>query len=164
MTEDDNSEARFRAQFETRIKEVTLDTLPAFIAEMLAEPKDYGTICLAIGFAAAATAWAVEKSPQGGITGFQAGAVGWEMLRQWGSPGLGLTGTRLLNYDHLLYPQHREDFTCVSREVLDKVRERATDLLAEHSDDRASVHPDVWAHWQRVSAGEVPFGLGVSRG
>lgn len=154
----DNSEARFRQKYEGRIKDVRLDTLPAFIAEMLADEMDYGTICLAIGFAGAAAAWATEKSPQGGITGFQAGFIGWELLRQWGAPDIGKTGARLINYDDLLYPQYEDKFRAVSATTWARVRERAAELLTGNTEFTA---PSVLAHWKSVAAGNVPFGLAI---
>lgn len=153
---DDNSEARFRAKYEPRIKDVTVEGLPAFIAEMLADEIDYGTICMAVAFAGAAAAWAVERSPQGGVTGFQAGFIGWELLRQWGSPTLGKTGTRIVNFDDLLYPQYAYKFHTLSKETWEKVQAEAARLVAEPHD---YAHPDVVAHWRSVADGGIPFGL-----
>lgn len=54
----------------------TIDTLPEFMNHVLKDYKhDYGTICKAIGACVIAAAWAANASPQGGITGFQAGEV-----------------------------------------------------------------------------------------
>lgn len=47
--------------------EMTLENLPEFLRKLTEDySHDYGTICHAISAAAAAAAWAVEKSPCGG--------------------------------------------------------------------------------------------------
>ena len=58
---------------------------------------DYGTVCHAIALSAVATAWAANKTAQGGITGFQAGAVMWEFIKNW-SYSSNKTGMRLVDY------------------------------------------------------------------
>lgn len=156
MDEDENSEAKFRAKYESQIKAQTLDTLPVFLNELANEPHDYGTICLAIAFGAMAAAWAIEKSPSGGITGFQAGCIGWEMLQRWGAPSIGKLGARLLNYDDLLYPQYAHEFNAISAETWERVKKAATDRLAEIGGEG---HPSVIAHMQSVADGNLPFGL-----
>lgn len=164
MTEpnDDHSEAKFRESFEKRIKEQTLETLPAFITEMLSTPMDYGTICLASAFAAAATAWAIQNSPQGGITGFQAGCIGWEFLSQWGAPELGKCGARILKYDDLLYPQYERKFSSITPATLESIRKAAAKNLEGLEDGDGFVSDSVVAHWKSIVAGKVPFGLEVA--
>jgi hypothetical protein len=62
--------------------EVTTDTLPEFLKELSEHYRhDYGTICYALASAAVAAASAMDKSEQGGITGFQAGHVMWQFIR-----------------------------------------------------------------------------------
>lgn len=152
----DNKEAQFRALFEPRIKTITLGTLPAFITDALAFEHDYGSICLALAFIGAAAAWAAERSPQGGITGFQGSCVTWEFLHLWDPSLLGKTATRILNYDKLLYPQYAEQFTSVSKSTFEKVQKLVLAQLGKPDDYVSQV---VWDHWQTVAAGVVPFGL-----
>lgn len=140
-------------------KGMTLENLPDFLKKLTEDySHDYGTICHAIAAAAVAAAWAVERSPQGGITGFQAGAVSWEFIRGWGSPSLGESGSRFTNYDNLLYPQYKVDFTTIPSSVWDAVVSKAKDNLAERKDGAAEV---VIKHWESIVAGVVPFGLRV---
>jgi hypothetical protein len=141
-------------------KDMTLDALPEFLRKLTQDySHDYGTICHAIAAAAVAAAWAVEKSPQGGITGFQAGAVSWEMLKGWGGITLGETGSRIINFDDLLFPQYAEKFTTIPEETWEKLVAAASVRL---KDAEAFVAPAVLRHWKSVASGNVPFGLKVA--
>lgn len=157
MHEKVNTEQAFRDKYAERVKNATLETLPQLISDMVTERHDYGTICLAIGMSAAATAWAVERSPQGGITGFQAGAVAWEFLRHWGSFYPGECGGRMQDFDHLLYPQYGHRFLSIPTHAWEKVQEKAKANL----EDIEHAHPAVVEHWRSIAAGTVPFGLTV---
>jgi hypothetical protein len=89
---------------------VTIDTLADFLKSVTGDyAHDYGTICHAVAVSAVAAAKAVDKSDQGGITGFQAGAIMWEFVRQWNYSG-NKTGLKLIDYDNFLYPQYEEKF------------------------------------------------------
>lgn len=48
---------------------------------------DYGTIGHAVAASAIGAATAVDHSPTGGITGFQAGAIMWEFIQHWTHEG-----------------------------------------------------------------------------
>lgn len=140
-------------------KDMTADKLPEFIRHLTEDYlHDYGTICHAIAAAAVAAANAVENSLQGGITGFQAGAVTWEMLRGWNPSLMGECGTRITNYDHLLYPQYEYQFTSISEEIWQKVQEEAGKKIEGAN---AFVAGAVLDHWHSIAAGHVPFGLRV---
>lgn len=138
-------------------REMTAEKLPEFIRKLTHDYEhDYGTICHAIAAAAVAAAWAVERSPSGGITGFQAGAVMWSFMEHWNS----IKGpARLIQYDDLLYPQYEHKFTAISPDTWEHVRKEAEKLIAERSAE--TVHPDVFMHWQSVAKGQIPFGLRV---
>lgn len=138
-------------------KRMTPEALPAFVTKLTTEfHHDYGTICHAAAAAAVGAAWAIDKGPQGGITGFQAGAIMWEFISHWmsyeGKP-LGL-----LKYSDMLYPQNADRFRSISAETYDYLKTEAKKLLEERSD----AHPNVVAHWQRLAAGGVPFGYRIS--
>lgn len=152
-------EQALRDEFTPLIKTVTLAELPAFIDKLMNRQHDYGSICVALGLAAAATAWAGDKHKNGGITGFQAGAVFWEFARAWGSPTIGECGARFVNYDDLLFPQYGERFTAISPDTLKKVQEVALKRLSEKGE---LVHPEVRAHWEAIALGQSPFGLRVA--
>lgn len=146
-------------EWQKRAKEMTLDDLPAFLKELTEDyDHDYGTICHAIAAAAVAAAWAVERSPKGGVTGFQASCISWEMLRGWGGISLGETGSRLLKMDDLLYPQYEHKFRQISAETWEAVKKKARENIAAKSEH---VHPAVLAHWESVANGQVPFGMTV---
>lgn len=148
-----------RKDWQERAKGATLETLPEFLREITEDYKhDYGTICVAIGAAAVAAAWAVEKTPQGGITGFQAGAVTWEFLRGWNSSMIGDCGARIQKFDDLLFPQYVERFTSIGSDTWQKLQEKA----AENLKDKTHAHPEVLAHWASIADGNVPFGLRIS--
>ena len=116
---------------------------------------DYGTICHAIAVAAIAMAHAVERSPEGGITGFQAGAVSWMLLKHWNDWPDG--PRRIVDYANLLYPAYDHHFTEIDRETANWLTRRAQELLAEHDGPSGlHVHPHVRARWESVAAGRLP--------
>ena len=81
-------EMKIHEEWYKQAKEQTLETLPAFLNHLINDyGHDYGTICHAIAAGAIGAAYALERSPQGGITGFQAGCIMWCFIRHW-------------NYDH----------------------------------------------------------------
>lgn len=152
-------EATARTEWQERAKKMTLAELPEFLRELSEDYQhDYGTICVAIGAAAVAAAWAMEKTPQGGITDFQAGAVTWEMIRGWNSSMIGESGARIQNFDDLLYPQYVSKFTAISPSVWEKLQEKAKAKLQESA---GMAHERVVAHWKSIVNGIVPAGLHI---
>lgn len=135
----------------------TLQTLPEFLEMLFGKTfvHDYGTICHAIAAAAVAAANAGNHSAQGGITGFQAGAIGMEFFRHWN----GIKGPfRVQRLENLLFPQYSDEFKRISADVAEWLVEEAREKLA--TSKQSDIHPEVWAHWIRTSQGVVPFGLG----
>lgn len=157
MTEEDTEQA-LRDAFKDKIQTTTLNELPDLIRSLIDREHDYGTICVAMGIAAATTAWAMNKHENGGITGFQAGAVAWEMLRHWGALYPGECGGRMLNYDDLLFPQYAHKFTTISETTWAEVRKKA----AQNLSDNETAARSVAVHWQSIVDGHVPFGLTVA--
>lgn len=153
-----NTEQALRDEFKDKIKNTTIDELPEVIRSLIEREHDYGTICVAMGIAAATTAWAMDKHENGGITGFQAGAVAWEMLRHWGALYPGECGGRMLNYDDLLYPQYGDKFTTISAHAWKEVQKKAEKNIEE----KEGCAPSVLAHWRSIVGGNVPFGLSVT--
>lgn len=140
----------------------TLETLPEFMAHILNDySHDYGTICKAIGACAIAAAWAANSSPQGGITGFQAGAVMWEFIFNWAYRH-NKCGLRFVDYDDMLYPQHAANFDKrIPPRIMELLQTEAQFKLSELSEEN-TVHPDVKAHWEQIAAGIPPFGFIVA--
>lgn len=134
----------------------TLETLPDFIKHLLTDyGHDYGTICHALAAGSIATAYAMNESPQGGITGFQAGAVMWEFIRNWNYSS-NKTGLRLIDYDHMLFPQYESKFEkTISKGTFEALQKEAARSLKENN---KLTHGGVIDHWKSIVAGKVPFG------
>jgi hypothetical protein len=133
-----------------------IEELAAFITRLLGDYQhDYGTICHALAAGAIATCKMMDNSAQGGITGFQAGAIMWEFMKHWNDIGL---PARLIDFNNLLYPQYEYEFNSISEDTWSYIREEARKKL---SDRENLVHPDVYAHWKSIADGKVPFGLRI---
>lgn len=144
----------------------TPDELAAFVTKLLTEyHHDYGTICHAAAAAAVAACRTVNADEnQGGITGFQAGAIMWEFVRHW----LHEKGPmRMQRMEHLLFPQYGDEFRTIPLATFRWLQDEAKKKLAEEpvrldpDEPGVSPHPDVIAHWNRIVDGEVPFGLQI---
>lgn len=157
ITEADGLQKEWMAQAKTQ----TLETLPEFLRKLTSDYQhDYGTICHAIAAAAVGAATAVNKSPAGGITGFQAGAVMWEIVEGWGalSPG----PKRMQNFEDLLYPQMAYKFRTVPKSILGWLKEQAQKRIAEwQATGFEHVSERVRAHMAKVAKGHIPFGLSI---
>lgn len=145
--------------------EQTIKTLPKFIKHIMNDYEhDYGTICHAVSACALAAAWAAIHHPQGGITGFQAGFVMWDFIKQWMFEN-NKTTLKIVNYDDMLYPQYEEKFDkVISKETFDSIQKAAKGLLDEHNstpEDQRYVHPNVVKHWKSIVDGNVPFGYQI---
>lgn len=136
----------------------TLETLPAFLNHLLNDYQhDYGTICHAITAGGIATMYAMNQHDQGGITGFQAGAIMWEFITNWNHSG-NKTGMKLIDYDDLLYPQYEQKVDkIIPKATWDKLQEEAIRLLETDSGVR-----EVRAHWRDIKRGIVPFGYKIN--
>ena len=144
-------------------KKQTLKTLPKFIDHIMNDyAHDYGTVCHAISACALAAAWAAneEKGACGGITGFQAGFVMWDFIRQW-QYTRNKTALKVVDYDNMLYPQYEDKFQkTLTKRTWEGIQEEAGRLLQEAEAD--PVHPDVKAHWESIVEGHVPFGYTIT--
>ena len=140
-------------------KQQTMDTINVFIKKLALDYKhDYGTICHAVAAAAVGAMYVVDKSPAGGITGFQAGAIQWEIIKAWGAIGTPGAPMKLVDYSNMLYPQYAESFgRSIDADTWQYLQTKAREQLA--SLDNA--HLDVKAHWQSIVNGVVPFGYRV---
>ena len=150
------NETELREYLAAKFADVTLDTLPSFMADALDREHDYGTICIAVGACAVAAAKAADRHPNGGITGFQASAVFWEFVRGWGTFGDG--PKRMVSYRDMLYPQYEEKFDKrISAETWVWLQDEARKKVPAPE----SAHPAVLAHWQSIADGVIPFGYSV---
>jgi hypothetical protein len=122
---------------------------------------DYGTICHAVAAAGLAAMRTVDANPaNGGITGFQASIVIWEVIRGWGVFDNGPKWIQTA--EKLCYPQYSDQFATISLSTWTWVQKHCKaklDAIAHETDPFA--HSDVITHWKKIVAGEVPFGLTV---
>lgn len=139
-------------------KNVTLDTLPAFLRKLTEDyGHDYGTICHALAAAGLAAVRAVDKSPAGGITGFQAGAVMWQFMIEW--QGWRDKPMRLVDFSNILYPQYEHKFRpTITPSTWEWLQTKAAENIATVHKETAQV---VKQHWMSIVKGKVPFGLTI---
>ncbi len=148
-------EISLRKELREEARKMTLEKLPEFIDKIMSYEHDYGKICVAIGAAAAATAWSIQNSPKGQITGFQASCVMWEFILGW-NRNLEDKTIRLLQVDDMLYPQYNFKFTTITTEDFKKLQKEAYELLEEGRGAE-----NVRSHWQSIVDGVVPFGYKI---
>lgn len=153
----ENKEFEVKEQLEKERKNIkSFDDLVAFLQRV----KDtcntgYGTAPRAIAQAALATAWFL--SSDFGITGFQAGFVMWDFIRDWLYSG-NECGMKIMDYDDMLYPQYRDKYEkTISRDVFEALQKTAKKRL----EDSKHAHPAVINHWESIVDGNVPFGYVV---
>lgn len=128
-------EMKIQEEWYKEARDMTIDKLPDFLNKLTDQyHHDYGTICHAVAAAAIGAAWAVEKSPAGGITGFQAGAIMWEFIRQWNF-SYNKTGLRIIDYDNFLYPQYAEKFDKVLSADVWKAIQKEARAKVEEADE-----------------------------
>ena len=139
-------------------KQITLTTLPEFLRHLTEDYEhDYNSICHAIAAGGIATIWAMNATEQGGITGFQAGAIMWEFIFHWFYKN-NKTVLNIVNYDYLLYPQYEDRFEkTISIDIWQALQKEAKNKLEEKDD----INEEVLKHWQSIVRGEVPFGFRV---
>lgn len=151
ITEEDG----LHKQWFEEASKVTIDTLGDFVKRLIVDYEhDYGTIVHAIAAAVGATITAINESDQGGITGFQASCLMWEILQkefhiEWPS--------RLVKYENMLFPIYEEQFNAIPYSIWVWLRERAKFLL-ENEDGLAD---QVKRHMKSIADGIVPFGYKV---
>ena len=155
ITEDMN----LQDEWYKKAKSMKPEDLPEFFRHLTEDyHHDYGTVCHAMAAIGLAAMWAFNKSEgaRGGITGFQAGCVMWEVIRHMNYED-NKCGLRLLNMDDLLYPQYEHKFCSISSDTWETVKKEAQKRLIE----RGTAHPDVVAHWKSIVNGKIPFGLRI---
>lgn len=152
---EDNKE--LMAEWKAKAEAVkTEDELIAFIRDMVSYDHDYGSIVHAIFNGMNATMNFINRSPAGGITGFQAGCLGHMCIQEY----LYIKPPyRILDFNNLLYPQYEDKFEkVISREVWEDLRKKAAveyEKFGEHGSER------VKSHLKSVADGVIPFGFEV---
>ena len=150
-----------KKEIEEKIKNIKISELPDFLTELMSSDIDYNTIVKAIGTGAVATAYAMNNCPNGGITGFQAGFVMWEFIKQWMYTD-NKCGLRLIDYDNMLFPQYNYKFEkIISKETWEALQKEAKHRL-EEDEKQPSAHEKVINHWKSIVDGKIPFGYKIS--
>jgi len=136
----------------------TKEDLDNLLKEVIeSKDLDYGKIVYAMCGCMKATMNYIDRSPVGGITGFQASFIGWEMVREY-LCRTNETALKILDFDDLLYPQYKYKFDkVIDKNLWNILKEQAKKKLVEHPD----AAPKVRKHWKSVAAGKVPFGYKV---
>ena len=112
----------------------------------------YGTTPRAIAQAALATSYYLADVFN--ITGFQAGFVMWDFIRDWSFRG-NKCGLKIIDYDDMLYPQYNHKFQkTISKDTFEALQEEAENNLEKGG----YAHPNVIKHWKSIVDGNVPFG------
>lgn len=143
-------------------RQQTLDSIEDFANHLMNDYiHDYGTVCHAIAALMMGMLHAANETKQGGLTGFQAGAVMWEVIKHMNYP-TNKCGLRLIDYDDMLYPQYEYKYTNhkLSKETFEAMQKEAANRLEKDSNH---AHPKVIAHWQSIVDGKVPFGYEIEK-
>lgn len=138
----------------------TKKDLDELLSEVI-ESKDlcYGKIVYAICGCMKATMNYINNSEIGGITGFQAGFIGWEMIKEYTVVSSN-TALKLINYDDMLFPQKKERFDkVIEKDIWESIQSEANKKIAENPD----AHKKVIKHWKKIVNGKVPFGFKVKK-
>lgn len=161
---DEEKDAAVIEAWYAEAKKATPANFAEFVRKLMNDYEhDYGTICHAVAAAALAAAHAVDRSPSGGITGFQAQMIFWQFFRKWGAfsgDDEGPVGLRF--YKQMIYPQCREKFEkTMPVETKDRIVELAKAELAKT--DARNMDPEVRKHMQEVADGFLPWGYTVKK-
>jgi len=151
-----NEEMKIQDEWYATAKNIKYKDLFKFINRLMKKYNhDYGTICHALAAGAVATVNAMNRTEQGGITGFQASGVMWEFLEHF----MGIKPpVKIVQYKNMLYPNYEKQFEkIIIKETFEYLQKEAEKLLIENE----SAHIEVKKHWQSIINGVVPFGYEI---
>jgi hypothetical protein len=158
--------AKSEQEFKEQVYEIArsvgnTEDLAEFVNFLSSYPLDYGTVVYAQCAAMIAAQHVMNEGEQGGITGFQAGFVGWEMVKQFML--VGKCGLTIIDWENMLYPQHKDRFEkTISKGIFENLQEVAKKRIAEADENEGieghSLHPEVRKHMESIVNGVVPFG------
>ena len=117
-----------------RAKSMKPDAFHKFFRELSEDYiHDYGTVCHAMAAVGLAAMYAFNNSEgaRGGITGFQAVRVMWDVIRHMNYES-NKCGLRLQDMDLLLYPQYEYKFRAIDSYTWKYVQEAAKNRIAEN--------------------------------
>ena len=145
-------------------RQMTEEGFPNFFERIVhGYNHDYGTACHAVAACALAAASAACSHEGIGLTGFQAGFVMWDFIKNWTKIS-NICGLKLIDYDNMLYPQYEEKMDkTIHADNWKAIQEQARKYLNESSDDDIpwEAAPEVAKHWKSIVDGHVPFGYKV---
>lgn len=147
------TEAEYRKHMEPKVEAIKTEAdLIAILDQINYYNHDYGTIVIGVSMAMMAAMKYVNRNAQhGGITGFQASCVAWELIQKLMMIKL---PCKIVDYNHMLYPQYRPKFEkTISQEIFDHLKTEAARFLVETENADASVK----LHWEKIKAGNIPF-------
>lgn len=128
-----NEEMNIQKGWYENAENMTMDNLPEFLRHLSEDYRhDYGTICHALSAGSLATIHAMNRAPGacGGITGFQAGCVMWEFIRNFNYKN-NKCGLRLQDMDKLLFPQYADMFLTISGDTWNSVQKEAAKKIQQ---------------------------------
>jgi len=155
-TKKGNKELQLRDNWmEAASKVKSLEAFEKFYKKLCAHEHDYGTIVHAVSALGIAGCWLMEHSPQGGITGFQAGCVMWDLVRGW-MPEYKDGHLKILDYDDLLWPQNLDRFQhIIPKEVAEELHKKAKKEVKEHKRGK-DCSEAVYDHWVKIANSWLP--------
>ena len=123
----------------------TIEELNEYITKLVEQEHDYGTCVYAMSLSSVATfSYVAHKL---GVTGFQASCADLDFIKRIRN----IKGSFIiLKAEDLLYPQYdlQTRFLEWKSEQKEWLKEEATKLL---NDNSKNAHPDVIAHWKKLS-------------
>lgn len=152
MTEKDYKEMVYRKAKEVETKEQLVE----FIDYVTDFKHDYGTVIYGCCAVMKAAFRVVNSSPKsGGITGFQAGCIGLEMIQEF---MMIKPPFKVVDLNNLLFPQYRSKFEkTIDQETWGYLQKQAKENL--ESEERGAFA--VRKHWKSIVDGVVPFGFTI---
>ena len=138
-------------------KQQTPETIGMFINDVMSmDDIDYGNVIDCIAACAIAGAAAADNHKNGGITGFQAGYVMWQFIRNYMYEH-NKCGLRMIDWDNMLYHQDESSFDkVIPQNVFERLQNQAKEeiqikWLSEKQKQ----------HLQNIIDGIPPFGYSI---
>jgi hypothetical protein len=155
MDEELCTEKQAREIFEEKLKDVkTKQDLMDYMDFIEGYDHDYGTVVAGMAFTMRAAFQVMNRGKCGGITGFQAGFLGWEMIKEF----MDVDGpAKLLDYNKMLFPQYEDSFRkTITKDTWEYIQEEAKKKLSD-----LPTSGRVIKHWQGIVEGKIPFGYKI---
>ena len=152
------NEQEYKKYIYEKAKEVeTKEQLDALLNEVINDQElDYGKIVYAISGCMLGVSNYIDRSDVGGITGFQASFIAWEMVEKFMHESK--IGMKITDFENMLYPQYKREFEkVITKDIWDSLQKQAKENLITIP----YASPAVIKHWEKIADGVVPFGYEV---